>query len=271
MYRPEYVSGLRYFDYNKLVFDIYDDLASFKQDDIDKFNYIKSCKEDLAKKSDLVIVTASTLLDIYKSMSKKICLIPNGYDLNLFASRDLSVPDDIRKTRKPIIGFIGTLFSFLDYNLLEYIIKSNPKRYFVFIGALEEDPRVQWENITNKYNNVFWLGKKKKEDIPAYLDAFDVCINPFKIDAVSRSVSPLKVFEYLAMKKPVVSVRMESLEKEEIAPFIYFASSYQEFDEKLNEAINEKETFQDKLDYRVVMKYSWDNLFEKVQNALRNI
>lgn len=269
-YRPEYAPGINIFDYDKLVFDLTDDLAAYRGQDSKKYDYINQCTENIIKKSNLLIVTASALFEKYKGIAKKIDLIPNGFDSYLFSADIAEIPSDIKNIKSPIVGFIGTLFSFLDYALLEYIIKNNPDKSFAFIGNCEENARKDWEYITT-FKNVHWLGRKKKEDIPAYIKNFDICINPFKVDEVSRSVSPLKVFEYLAMKKPVISVRMESLEKEEVAPFIYFASSYQDFNNKLNTALKEKDEFENKLNYQLVLKYSWDNLFEKVVTSLSNL
>jgi hypothetical protein len=269
-YRPEYAPGISIFNYKKLVYDITDDLAAYKQKKNSEFHYIKICTENIIEKSDMVIVTATTLFDKFKKISKNILLIPNGYDANLFLDELSKVPDDMKKIKPPVIGFIGTLFSFLDNELLEYIIKNNPDKSFVFIGHCEDNFKRIWGDLC-RHKNVFWLGKKKKEDIPGYIKSFDVCINPFRMDNVSRSVSPLKVFEYLAMKKPVVSVRMESLEKEEVSPFIYFSSSPEDFNKNINDALKEKDNFREKLDYQIVGKYSWDKLFEKVFNSIEKL
>jgi hypothetical protein len=268
VYQHLYAPGLDYFKYRKLIYDITDDLPAYKKEDPEKYNHIKKCTEDIIGKSDYVIVTASSLYDKYKDMSLNIKLIPNGYDPNIFLSKDMHVPTDIKEIKGPVIGFIGTLFTFLDFKLIEYVIKQNPDKSFVFIGNCEKYVEAEWKGITNTYKNVYWLGRKNKEDIPSYVHRFDVCINPFKVDDVSRSVSPLKVFEYLAMRKPVVSVKMESLEKEEIAPLIYFASSYQDFNAKLNDALRYKDINSEKSNYPLIANYSWDNLFRKLNEVV---
>jgi hypothetical protein len=269
-YRPEYNPGIRIFDYKKIVFDIVDDLASYKKKGSREFNYIRKCIDRIIQKSDLVIVTASTLFEKYRKMAKNISLIPNGYDSNLFSCEVTKKPDDMHDIKPPIIGFIGTLFSFLDYELLAYVINKNPDKSFVFIGHCEENSRNVWMDII-KHDNVYWLGKKRKEEVPRYLFSFDVCINPFQVSDVSRSVSPLKVFEFLAMKKPVVSVRMESLEKEEVAPYISFSSSYEEFSEKLNKALQNKNNFKNTFNYEIIKKYSWDYLFERAKESVEKL
>ncbi|MEW6601408.1 MAG: glycosyltransferase [Nitrospirota bacterium] len=271
VYRPEYAPCLNYFDYGKLVYDCVDDLAAYKQTDRSKYEFIKECSEILARRSDLVIVTAATLYEKYEDMARNLHIVPNGFDLDLFSVQSRKQPEDIKSIPHPVIGFVGTLFSFLDYDLIEFIIKKNSDKSFVFIGNCEENSSQVWAHITNSYKNVHWLGRKKKEEIPSYLRAFDVCINPFKVNDVSRSVSPLKVYEYLAVKKPVISVRMESLERESIAQFLHFASTYDEFNEKLEQALMTKDYFEEKLNYSMVLAYSWDVLFKKVFSAVESI
>ncbi len=269
-YRPEYAPALDLFDYNEIVFDLTDDLAAYRGKNNKKYYYIKKCTEQLVDRSSMLIVTASTLFDMYRNAAKNICLVPNGFDSDLFSRNSAVTPENIKGIKGPVVGFIGTLFSFLDYDLLEFIIEKNPDKSFVFIGNCEESVKERWAEISRS-KNVYWLGKKPKDEIPSYVNSFDLCINPFRVDDVSKSVSPLKVFEYLAMKKPVVSVNMESLQNEEISKYIYFSSSYQDFHDKINFAISEKGSFENRLDYDVVMKYSWERLFEKLVGHLNSI
>ena len=266
IYKPQFAIGLKRFNYKKLVFDITDDLAAYNYNKIGKYTYIKNCMEYLAKKSDLTLVTAFTLYEMFKDLASNLHLVPNGYDSNLFAEENnFLLPLDMKGIPMPIIGFVGTIFSFLDFELLRYIVRRNQDKSFVFVGNCEENAKKEWLSITKSNKNVFWIGRKSKEKIPAYVNNFDVCINPFKIDDVSRSVSPLKVFEYLALRKPVISVKMESLMREKVSKLIYFAKDYDEFDSKLNFALNNKI---DSPNYRCVREYSWDSLFDKVFNLI---
>lgn len=264
IYNHEYASALKLFQYNKIIFDITDDLAAY-QDNPCKYKYASDCVKAIAKRSDQLIVTAATLLDEYKRLNNKILLIPNGYDKKIFSADPVNLPDDMKPIKKPVVGFIGNIFYFLNYDLIEYIAMMNPDKNFVFVGPCEEAVRDRWKNMRDKYKNIIWLGKKDKSDIPRYILGFDVCINPFKVDKVSRSVSPLKVFEYLAMRKPVVSVKMESLEQEQIADLILFASNFEDFNSKLNTALVSKRS---NIDFSAVEQYSWDALFQKVKRCI---
>lgn len=261
IYVASHADILGFFDYGKLIFDMADDLVALVGNNARKCKYIENCTTYLLKKSDLVLVTSYPLLDKYKNDSGNIHLVPNGYEASLFSNKKhvSGTPSELKDISTPVVGFVGTLRYYYDYNLLEYIIEGNPDKSFVFVGACSNEVTKAWGKILN-HKNVIWLGRKKQEEIPAIIDKFDACINPFKIDEVSKSASPLKVFDYLAMKKPVVSVMMESLKRERISKLIYFAKDYNEFNHKLNFAL--KNSIPNS-EYECIKKYSWDSLFDK--------
>ena len=58
-----------------------------------------------------------------------------------------------------------------------------------------------------RLDNIKYLGVKKYQDLPNYGIWFDVAIIPFKEGDIAKSTSPLKLFEYMAMNKPVVATR----------------------------------------------------------------
>lgn len=266
IYQPEYYWGLKFFRYNQLLFDLTDNLAAFQKNP-SKRRYIQLLTDNLLVKSNIIFVTSSTLLDVAREKNNNAFLVPNGYDRCLFnVNQSYRIPEELKGIKTPIIGFVGSLFSFLDYDLIEYLLKAHPLKSFVFIGNCESNCLKRWTQLTSQYPNLIWLGKKPKEDIPSFVNSFNVCINPFKIDEVSRNVSPLKVFEYLALHKPVVSVNMESLKREKVANLIYFSDTYESFSNMIDLALS----FLGKNfnEYKVVEDYSWDLIYEAVFNIL---
>lgn len=263
IYRPEFARGVMLFNYSTLITDIADDEAAYYAGNRWRASYMRESTEYLVQKSDSVIVTASTLYEKFKNKNKRMLLAPNGYDPCIFQNTNYPVPDEMRGIKHPIIGFVGTIFSFLDFELLSFIIRDNPEKSFVFVGDYELSVKTEWLTLVEKYENIYWLGRKPKETIPQYVNCFDVCINPFKVDEVSRSVSPLKVFEYLALKKPVVSVKMESLMAEKVARLIYFADGYDEFSQLIEKALNNKLP-ENPSSWEDIRLYSWGSIFERV-------
>ena len=268
IYTPEYFTTLKYFSYKKIVFDLIDDLAAYRGIKDSIYHYKTECINGLIKKSDLFIVTAKTLFNCYKGRSNNIVHIPNGFDSKLFfETGNRGVPGDLKNIKRPIVGFVGVLFSFLDYDLINYIADKNRDWSIVLVGAIEPYGTRDAIKELKKRENIYFLGKKKKEEIPAYINQFDVCINPFKVSEASRSVNPLKVYEYLACGKPVVSVRMQALEEESISGVIDFAGSYEDFANKVQCWVQDDSSDKRKQRVERVRDYSWDSLFTRVNEA----
>lgn len=218
-------------------------------------------------KGNLVIVTAKTLFKRYQNKaSGKIFHIPNGVDLDLFSKATREIPADLRNIKTPILGFVGVLFNFIDYDLITYLADKNKDYSVVLVGPIEPWRTKEPIEKLKKRKNIYLLGKKNKEKIPSYITQFDVCINPFKINEVSRSVNPLKVYEYLACGKPVISTDMESLKSDKlISSEIDFAADYFTFDKLIKKRITKELSREEKMrKMQVVQNYSWDKLFRKL-------
>ncbi len=266
VYLPEYYNALSSMNYDKIVFDLVDDIAAYGGKKDSQYFYIRGCVEGLMKRSDLIFTTAKTLYKKYSAIcgGNKVYYIPNGFDAGLFPKDNYELPEDMGNIPKPIIGFVGVLFEFLDYNLIGYIAEKNPNKSIVLIGPIEPSAE-EYVDKLKKYQNIYLLGKKAREVIPSYIHSFDICINPFKINEVSRSVNPLKIYEYLACGKPLVSVDMESLKSDKlISNEIDFAADYFTFDKLVKKRITKGLSKEGKIrKVQVVQNYSWDKLFHK--------
>jgi glycosyltransferase involved in cell wall biosynthesis len=259
VYGPEYAFALRYIPHSKLAFDLTDDLTGYRTGRIQRA-FVGACTRKLASESDLMVVTSPTLLSKYEGLTKRCILVPNGYDATLFDGIERAIPADLKQIPRPRVGFVGVLFGFLDYELLHRVAAGLPHVSFVFVGPVEESGRMGVEAL-RKLPNVYFLGRKARQDIPAYVHNFDVCINPFRIDAVSRAVSPLKVYEYLACGKPVISTPMEGLSRDDAGSLITFVAP-DRFDEALRLEMNSrhvKERHQERM--RAAEAFSWDRRF----------
>ena len=81
---------------------------------------------------------------------------------------------------------------------------ANPKLNIVLIG---DDPKRK-----GLPENIFFLGAKQIDELPAYLAHSDIALLPFIPGKISDAVSPIKIFEYLFVGKPVVATRLPEIE-----------------------------------------------------------
>jgi len=110
--------------------------------------------------------------------------------------------------------------------------------------------------------NVHYLGKKEYKDLPQYLNNFDICIIPFLINEITLSTSPVKAFEYMAAKKPIITTDLPECRKYQS---ILIGKTHEEFLEKvslLEEKIKDKE-YLSILD-KEARENTWENKFKKL-------
>jgi len=134
---------------------------------------------------------------------KEITTSYNGVDLTLFdTGRAHPTPPDLRAIEKPILGFYGNLEGWIDWDLIERLA-ALPDHQVVVIGDTEGrrdriPPRL-------RRSPVLWLGRKPVTELPAYLARFRVALLPFVINEMTDAVDPLKLWEYLALRRPVLA------------------------------------------------------------------
>ena len=187
-------------------------------------------ERDLAKPADQVFATAVGLAETLEKINPTTKMIPNGAAYEIFSrvqtEKDaLPCPADMKELKHPVFGFVGMLQECIDYALLEKLAKERPDATIFLIGRTL--PGVDLTHL-QKYPNIVFHGLVPQPELPAYLAQMDVCLNVFRAGALSKDVSPLKFYEYLATGKPVVSTR-EPLQVEDFADVVYIAHDADEF------------------------------------------
>ena len=182
---------------------------------------------ELAGKTDRTFATADALAERLRAAQPNTVMIPNGANFERFvqAAQPQPVPEDLRDIPHPIFGFVGALQSCIEYDYLEAAAKARPDWSFVLIG--KEKPGVDLTAL-HAMPNVHFLGLKPNEQLPQYLAHFDACLNLFAKSDLSKDVSPLKFYEYLATGHPIVSTRQPD-QILQYAPLIEIADSQEEF------------------------------------------
>ena len=186
------------------VYEHIDDLEVFEQvygrHDLDRWH------TEALHNADVVVGSAVDLMADLTPVRPDALLVPNGVDVDHFRAEDRSVPDDISElvaAGTPIIGYYGALAEWFDYGLLRQLAERLDGHAFVLIGP-DYDGTLPRSEVT-ELANVHWLGPKPYASLPAYLDRFAVATIPFVVNEVTHAVSPLKLFEYMAGGKPVIT------------------------------------------------------------------
>ncbi len=131
-------------------------------------------------------------------------MIRNGVDAEWFQQRAAEDPPpaDVPRGDNTVIGFVGALYEWIDWSLIEAVAARLPEYKFVFVGP--HDGRSDVQRV-QRLTNVHLLGARLYERVPAYINSFDVCWVPFVQDDVGAAANPVKLYEYLALGKPTVT------------------------------------------------------------------
>jgi glycosyltransferase involved in cell wall biosynthesis len=196
---------------------------------------IKTFETNLIKKANVVFAVSTELVKNKKLLNNNTFYSPHGVDIKHFKKAlDMSIPipQEISRIAKPIIGFFGLIEHWVDLDLIKYIANEKPDWSLLFIGKSARDL-----SQLNQFKNIYLLGWKDYKSLPAYLKTFDVAIIPFKVNELIINSNPLKMKEYMAGGKPVVTINIPAVEGYE--NLLYIAEGQRDFVEQINRALNE--------------------------------
>ena len=215
----------------------------------------------LKEHADLTIFVNNSLFQEESQQCRRALYIDHGVDYELFASaeKNPNKPCDIANIPRPIIGFYGGFAGHTtDISLFEKVVDLLADKSFVFVGQ----PSEECASLKAR-KNVWMLGQKPYEQIPHYGKCFDVAIMPWKQNRWIRVCNPVKLKEYLAIGKPVVSTPFNELDK--YLDVVYEAKTPEEFAQTIVKALAEDSLERATARRNSVIKASWDS---KVQILL---
>lgn len=262
VYPVEFAPAVGLVPHERLVSDLVDDLVAYELRSSRKA-YVSKCTKDLVAKSDLAVYTTAGLRDIYPGAGET-AVVPNGYDEALFHP-GIAVARELRGMKR-VAGFVGTLFRHLDFDLFRRVATEIPDVTLVLVGRVagsEEEMRPLM-----RMHNVVHIPAVERSRVPEFIAGFDVCLVPFRRDEVSKNVSPLKAYEYLAMGKPTVSVPMPALAEDAAAGGVRFARDGDEFVRAVCEALDAESDSRLTCDSSQVVGAAWEGRYNTVVAAL---
>jgi glycosyltransferase involved in cell wall biosynthesis len=216
---------------------------------------------------------------------KNVEYFPLGFDPHVFKPmvKDRQLADDLGISDiDKVILFVGTIYEFAGLeNILQKFenIKDNiPEIKFLIIGGGPNFEKIK--HLINKKNlksYVILTNFKPQSEIPKFISLSDVCINPFEINKITDGIIPIKIFEYLACGKPVLSTPLKGtmdLLNEEDFGIIY--SPYDMFVDNLSNLLTDtkklNELSKKGLDY-IIKNHDWnilsDSLLKKFENLIK--
>ena len=166
---------------------------------------IRHLDEWLKARADLTVFCSTALYEEEAADCRRATYADHGVDFGRFVAATLE-PADMVDLKRPRVGFIGGIDAHtFDPELFLNVARRLPDTQFALIGACSL-PR-GWCELPN----VSLLGQRPYETVPAYMAACDVLIMPWNRSPWIEACNPVKLKEYLAVGRPIVSTRFAEL------------------------------------------------------------
>lgn len=219
----------------------------------------------LIAKSDICMANSTYLANYCRKYNPKSYYVGQGCELEIFTHpKNTSIPDDMKGIAQPIIGYVGALQSIrLDINLLEYIAEQKRDWSLVLVGPEDDEFK---KSRLHTLKNVHFLGPKPPADLPQYINAFTVCINPQIVNQVTIGNYPRKIDEYLAMGKQVVATATEAMSI--FAEHTGLATTKEDYITLITKALKEDSPQLHQERVAFASSHTWENNVREIYKAI---
>lgn len=203
--------------------------------------------------SGIVCCSSKLLYDKYAAFHSGVHYLPNGANVEVFikaAKEQFPVPDELQPYSGFRIGYLGSIDYRMDFRLLNAVASHHHDKTFFLLGPLHTTEVPDRKNIVH-------IPPKEQHLLPAYLQHFDCLIIPFIKNRLTAAIYPLKLNEYLATGKPVVTTNF-SEDLKEFQAMIYTAENADEFNSSIDKALQENSVVKD-MRITAAAQNSWEN------------
>lgn len=216
-------------------------------------------EQEIYKSGDIIFTSSQKSYESLEPTHPKVFLVKNGVDLDSFSVYKNDIPEDM-PLGKNVVGYVGEIGEGIDWELVKFIVK-NKDLNFVFIGDYDKS---LLDEISG--DNVFFLGEKKYEDLPFYINNFNCAILPIDANIEIDNFNYFEFYEYMALGIPVVST--EVLKLGEYSKVCYTCAAKEQFANYIDIAVNESDTSLRLLRRRIASQNSWDKRIDEIDNIV---
>ena len=229
-------------------------------------------KKEIAQAQHITL-TCGGLQRIYRIPDAKSDVLPNGVDIEFFSKAGKAKAEV--GSDGFVIGYVGVLREWVDLEPVFRALKELDNRIKMLVVGKEGNFRETVDLAENcgVEDRVTFTGQVDYKQVPQYIAAMDVCVIPFKLGRISQSALPLKLFEYMACAKPVLSSPLDGVKKVagDVVQYCSSAADYAEAITALHgdEALGERRGARGKK--LIQTGYDWDGICRKLEGILTRV
>ena len=246
------------------VFDFADDYMDMLRHELGRFNnpvlmFLANALLRHMFRAARLVTTVSNVLA--HQVSGPVQVLANGVSTAKIARAKAAMATLPANTR-PVVGFLGSFEYFIDFDLILDTAQRMPSVDFVLVGRGRDHAHVQAEVARRRLGNVKLTGGVPHSEVFDHLARMDICLNIFRKIPVSERACPIKLFEYAAMRKPIVSTRLAELPHVD-ADFLYYADTPAEAQACIEDILGQPERARERAARghdHVMANYTWEKI-----------
>jgi glycosyltransferase involved in cell wall biosynthesis len=264
MYTPMGLDFVEAIQPELLVYDVMDQLSAF----LGAPPQLLQREETLLRRADLVFTGGMSLYRAKLPFNPNTHLFPSGVEIEHFAQATkpgaFERPADLQNIPRPVLGYYGVIDERMDLPLLAHLAQSHPEWQIVMLGPVV---KINPKDLPQA-PNLHYPGIKSYEELPAYLNHFDVALVPFAMNEATRYLSPTKTLEYMAAHKPVVSTPIHDV-IELYGEVVRVASTPAEFVSQVEAALKEDAKARLPKEDELLAQHTWNSIADRMDELIK--
>lgn len=263
LWRPDFDFAVDAIDADLVCYHI-DDEYTFSKDDVPN----DPREEALIRRADQVIIHSRRLLAKKGHLNPETIHVPNGVEFATF-SQPAPEPADIARIPRPRMGYVGVVKSQLDIALIDTLAARHPEWSFVLVGPEGHlgDKAAALARLRAR-PNAYLLGNRPLAELPACMQALDVCMMCYEVCDYTHFIHPLKLNEYLATGRPVVSSPIDAVLP--LDHLINVADGADAWSQALGRALGQDDPAARQARQQEAARHDWDALAARIADRIRD-
>lgn len=222
---------------------------------------------ELGNWADLIITTSEANRELFSQHGKPCYMFWPAVDQSFIGAPDV-LPYKLNGAR-PQLGYVGWIMDRTDLDLVAHVLRSRPDWQVTLVGPEYPEGLIAKSGLLD-FPNFSYRGPMPQADVPDFLRSLDVCIMPHRDNEYSRSMGPLKLYQYLASGRPVVTTEVGGLDR--VRDYIRVAADYDDFVHQIEFALTLDDTKQSTARINFARNESWETRArEMLHTALQHI
>jgi glycosyltransferase involved in cell wall biosynthesis len=269
-YHPRWVDMLDEVSSARLrLYHVIDEYTSYQDKTASRCRQIEEQEKKMLAQVDAVIVVSKELYEVKHRFNPNTYLVPNGVNYQAYsdASADPRVPEDLQAIKSPRLGYSGLIGDRLNLAMLKDLAQGNPEWSLVFLGPVNVSKQAETWQALQAMPNVHYLGLVESARVPYYVKGFDVGLMPYVQDRHAETISPLKLYDYLAAGLPIAAMDIPAAR--EFSSYIHLAGAPQDFSRTVRDALADTTSERRQARREIALQNTWEARVEQLSDLIQ--